>query len=550
MMTLSQRFRMILISFLSVMLFIEPTSAIFSDFRCVGQAQNDREDGLSRAHKRHCVFHNVCHRSGSGDDLLYFEDSRIMSPPKDSAFNEFNYDFYDGKWVTLGAFANLSPYWGPKIVRNEFGINETIYKFDRNASRHVLHQPWSDSNPGHFMETMLAVFALPQILNFEYSRDIQLLDAAPSSIMINNQKMLKLGESHRRELLFSLTNHTPVSLAGLGNVCFETLFVGMGTLSPLQVESYASVVVPSMVETMLQELSAMWSKNTSERRSTINDPFVPKLHKIVVLEKQKSSSANDHFRIHRHGALIKVLTEMFVDTGLAEVVNLRPFGVSWRDQIELIRTATIILSPSGGISFLASFARDEAAVVLIDDNYGSGSTRSIAFAGTDNQWFANLKLHMVYYPVCDMNEDDGNIFIVYPRMYMVLLQTMLMVERSWPISPPNSSSSVPFSEASAIGLYKAGMHSFKSAHANSNYTKQFSTFMSFRGGYKMQPCSINAKSTIPILTREMSEGVWTQVHVRATRIKIKSLDPNSQTLEFQSQLGSKSIVLEESDIIE
>ena len=151
---------------------------------------------------------------------------------------------------------------------------------------------------------------------------------------------------------------------------------------------------------MLLRLPELWlSKNTSEPRSTINDPFVPKKHKIVVLEKRKkASSANDHWRIHRHGALIKVLRVLFEENGIAEVINLSPYGISWRDQIELIRTATIILSPSGGISFLASFARHEAAVILLDDNYGSGSTRAIAYAGTDNQWFANLKMHMVYYP--------------------------------------------------------------------------------------------------------------------------------------------------------
>ena len=86
------------------MLIIEPANGIFSTYRCVGQAQNDREDEINRAHKRHCVFHNVCHKKGSGDNLFYFEDSRTMSSPKDSAFNKFNYDFYAGKWVQLGAF--------------------------------------------------------------------------------------------------------------------------------------------------------------------------------------------------------------------------------------------------------------------------------------------------------------------------------------------------------------------------------------------------------------------------------------------------------------
>ena len=200
----------VLISVIFAMLIIEPANGIFSTYRCVGQAQNDREDEINRAHKRHCVFHNVCHKKGSGDNLFYFEDSRTMSSPKDSAFNKFNYDFYAGKWVQLGAFSNLSPVWGPKIVRSEVGINETIFQFDRNASRYVLHQPWSDSNPGHFMETMLSLFGLPRLLGYEFSRDIQLLDAEPSSIMINNKEGLKLGERHRKELLYSLSDHTPV----------------------------------------------------------------------------------------------------------------------------------------------------------------------------------------------------------------------------------------------------------------------------------------------------------------------------------------------------
>ena len=528
---------------LFVVYFLKPINGVFSDFRCVGQAHNDREDGLKRAHKRHCVFHNVCHESGGGDNLLYFEDSSIMSSPKDSAFNAFNYDFYDGKWVQLGPFEGITPVWGPQIVRNEFGINET-FKFDRNASRYVLHQGWSDGNPGHLMETMLALFGLPQLLGYEYSRDIRLLDASPSSNALADRKSVKLGEKHRKELLYSLSDHTPTFLSDLGTVCFETLFVGMGTMSPQQAESYASIIVPPMLQTMLLKLPEMWLSENKSSTTSINDPFVPERHKIVVLEKRKSSSKNDHWRIHSHGALIKVLNELFMKTGIAEVVNLCPYGVSWRTQIELVRSATIIVSPSGGISFLASFAREEAAIVLLDANYDTGSTRAVAYAGTDNQWFSNLKVRMVYYPVCSKDEDDGNINIIYPRMYLVLLQTMMAVEQSWPSS--SSSTSAPFNESSSIQLYRKSMRSFLSASAeNSNHTEKFKKFMSLRDGYLLQPCSVNRRSVIPILTREeVSEGVWTDIHIRATKIAV----PDALRVEFRSQFGNKVLTLEEDDI--
>ena len=139
-------------------------------------------------------------------------------------------------------------------------------------------------------------------------------------------------------------------------------------------------------------------------------------------------------------------------------------------------------------------------------------------------------------------------------MYMVLLQTMMAIESSWTIFSHLSASapanSAPFSEASAMELYKEGMQSFLSASKqNSKQMKQFTKFMKLRGGYEMQPCSINKDSIIPILTQEkVSEGVWTNFRVLATKIELV-LDKNAPRVHFKSQFGNKTIDLEQTDVI-
>ena len=233
------------------------TSPIFSSYRCTGQFSNAARAIGDRSFHRHCVFHNICHDANGDDRLLYFEDSSVMLTPKDAADNKFEYGFYDQDWVQLGAFEKYSPKWAPTIVRNKNGIPFTKFNYSQTAKTYVFHKPWLDSNPGHLFETFLAVYALPQIVGFNYTSNIQMIEAEYSHLM-KKPENLKVAKAHREALLPSLSDHKVVQMNKLGNVCFETIFIGTGSLTPQSSEWFAPMFAKSMIATMLENLSRYW----------------------------------------------------------------------------------------------------------------------------------------------------------------------------------------------------------------------------------------------------------------------------------------------------
>ena len=246
-------------------------------------------------------------------------------------------------------------------------------------------------------------------------------------------------------------------------------------------------------------------------------------HKIVIFEKSMKTSDNDHNRIMFPEVLVQTLQRLFVDNDLAEVISVNPFYQTWKEQVTMIRDATIVITGGGGIAFLASFLRSNAALILLDRNYRGKSLRFIAPAGNDDQWFSNLDIHMVYYQTCHEEEDDGNIYVVYPRMYMLILQTMIAIEKH-----PS------YTEFDANKTASWAFRHNKREMSN----KILFPYVNTEQGYKLTICDINADSFVPFINESDQLVIPTQIAVTTTKVDrevfrkvnlVPFLDPGSRT---------------------
>ena len=377
---------------------------IYSSYKCIGG-----NDYPQDAMKRHCVFHNLCHKAGEGDVLHYYVNNRLPRKPILVHSNLYQYEFGDN-FLQLGTFEKFSKQWGPSISPEPV---PSTFPFD-NSSRAIFYQSFAETNPGHFFDFLHSVFALPALLGYKPSTDIRVLTHSQSHYV----------KKHRAQLLSTLTQYEPVKLKDMGDICFNTVFAGAGSLSMLEGSTFASITGINMRDYMLDNLN--FTKQTS---SDIQK------HVIIILEKAvdaKSSdgkgSSNNFNHFTNHDDLVNYLSGKL--NGVAEVIGLLPDNMTWSEQIATIRKASVIVTPPGGIAFLAMFAREGVSLIISDKNYRGVTVREVSLVGSDDNWWSNVQraFNFLHYPVCNSWENDGDIVVTIHRMYYVIILGMILVE--------------------------------------------------------------------------------------------------------------------------
>jgi hypothetical protein len=282
----------------------------YSSHHCIGG-----HDYMKGAGDRSCVFHNVCHKQGEADVIHYFVNPDLPRAVITSESNEFTYEF-GSNYVTIGPYPQdnwVSRKWSPTI--EEGHVPET-FKFD-NASRHIFFESYCEQNPGELVNLLQAVYSLPLIHGYDSSLDIKLLDA---SNVIRRPK-------HRSQILMKgLTVHEPQFLKEMGDVCFETFFVGSGFTSILFGDHMISFTADRMREYILKNLGYDLPQTVTK-------------HKILLLLKNNAKFtgtdsggfSNHENHILNVEELVKHMNETF--GGFADVVALMPDNMSWREQI-------------------------------------------------------------------------------------------------------------------------------------------------------------------------------------------------------------------------
>lgn len=377
----------------------------FSSHHCVG---GKGYSGVGRT----CVFHNVCHRKGEGDVLRYFLDSSLPRTPILSENNRFQWDFGNNDFLQLGVYNRFSSKWSPTV---EIGPVPNEFDFD-NASRVVFHESFAENNPGHFFDLLHTVFALPLFHGFYPSSDVRLLSTSKTKAHVKN----------RQGLLSKLSHHTPLFLSEQGDICYHNFFVGSPFTSVLTANEASTMTVDKMIDFML-------TRSPPSLTQSHNPPY---RHRILILEKstQKKTdfngagSENDFNHLANHNETLEYLKNSF--GGIAEVESLLPDGLTWDEQISIVRQATVIITPPGGGSYLVTFAHKGAAVIFLDKNFKGVSVRDVSAVGSDFNWWTWIHhFEVLYYPTCTREECPGDIIVIPPRLYHMAIVTMLLTER-------------------------------------------------------------------------------------------------------------------------
>lgn len=222
----------------------------------------------------------------------------------------------------------------------------------------------------------------------------------------------------------TLTQYEVVQLKDMGDVCFRTVFAGAGSLSMLEGSTFASITGINMRNYILDNLN--FTKQIS------ND--IQK-HVIIILQKSTDAksgdgkgSANNFNHFTNHDDLVSYLSEKL--KGVAEVIGLLPDNMTWSEQIATIRKASVIVTPPGGLAFLAMFAREGVSLIISDKNYRGVTVREVSLIGSDDNWWSNVQrvFNFLHYPVCNSWENDGDILVATHRMYYVIILGMILVE--------------------------------------------------------------------------------------------------------------------------
>lgn len=326
--------------------------------------------------------------------------------------NQFIYDFRS-RFVQLGSYTRFSGTWSPVIDYYERPSN---ISFDV-AHRAILFQPFCETNPGHFMDLLHTVYSLPFILGFKHSTNIRVLD------LVNSSPAAK----HRKELLSCISSHEPIFLSKSGNICFRNLFVGASSLSTLEATELSSRTAEDMKELLVSNILTENKVNT------------PIQHKIIILQKNKKpfhvfengtseGSTNDFNHVINNDEMVNFINATFYD--FAEVITIIPDYYSWKELIQIVQSATILITPPGGGSFAGTFLKKGSGLIVLDKNFGHHSMRDVATVGSDDNWWTHLHyVHLFHYPVCKRAECPGNIVVKLPRMFYVIILAMLRVER-------------------------------------------------------------------------------------------------------------------------
>ena len=224
-----------------------------------------------------------------------------------------------------------------------------------------------------------------------------------------------------------------MTLGDTGDRCFKSVLVGFKGFSVLESGDFTSISGTRMIDTILKELGffALPHQNDSML-------FV-KRHKIVLIRKNEElltkinsthweGSSNNFNHIHNHDELFFYLRDTLKD--VADVISMLPDKLSWNEQIGIIHSATVIITPPGGGSFLASFARNGASLILCDKNFKGISVRDVSAVGQDDNWWTHFRrLNIFYYTVCSRDECPGDIVVDLSRMFRLVITALIKVEQ-------------------------------------------------------------------------------------------------------------------------
>ena len=393
----------------------------YSSFRCAGN-----EKQVAKPSGRLCMFHNLC-MEGIPPDAQQFFFKQNMSHP-------ILYDEelgYLSKFISDQPFVYLTPRplsgsekfvpFAPIVVERPLPIKQ--------VSPLGVHLLWEkridDNNIGHLvwddffsLWIGLRTFDLhrqpAKVLNV--GKHCDGLCSKMADLFITKILGLQVEDYHEYAESWSNLNSP---------MCFTTLLVGgYGTSFFGGDTTEHRAADPTLYEYRAQALRAIG----------LNPDSVPRTHHIVLVEKSQSNRG----AMHDIANIIEV--ERFLRMTYPEiritVIDWKDIGLT--DQLELLMSTTVIISPAGGVSTLLPFLPNGAHAILMDFPLieEEGGSKSVSMEGgfwdhwshiKNDYYIVNKSEQYVWQEGCDASKEDCNLRD-HARVVIDVTQLQLLID--------------------------------------------------------------------------------------------------------------------------
>jgi len=342
----------------------------YSKFRCSGD-----EKSLDGYVERLCIFENICVDRESGEFNFYMRNDTpprpIMFDSRQGEISKFSHDPRGFVAVTQLAWAE-SPWAGdhkftPHIVYGESPAISSPNSTLRASNLHALWTTWAfDDNLGHVLWEEIASIWYAMIRMNVLSENVTAMHW-PGTL-----PQRPLARKFRDAFFPAISSTPPVSFypyldelgggpppTGVRYVCFDELLVGGNVrrfLQRMEWHNYAHEPLFFSLRGRILESFGL-------------DPyFIPSAHQIVIVNKTSSNyHSGERYQTHRSiyniDEVVGQIRSKYPHTRV-HVVDFKDNSI--KEQLSLLLSTTLLVTPAGGISMVLPFLPDGANAIILD----------------------------------------------------------------------------------------------------------------------------------------------------------------------------------------
>jgi hypothetical protein len=298
-------------------------------------------DGAVGGKYRVCLFTNVCWNGdgityySGGKDLFTYYDRELVGP-------------FDKKFIRLNTEREDPSYLNITVANAYLPLGNTTF-FESTIA--IYYDPYISENFGHFLAEGLFAAYYAQLMFGVLTPDVSLI--VPRFVTPNCKKHTRCSLLFR-EWAPGITRKSIKQLVDIKpGTCFQELIPGTWPLSGLRPFS----------EPMVGRGSVWYDFREYMLRNLGFNPLKrPKIHKILWSTRNPSETRIILNQQQVHTSLIQEFPHIPL-----EVMNIALLNST--QQLKLLETTTVLITPDGGISFIAALLPLGSAAVFLDDWY-------------------------------------------------------------------------------------------------------------------------------------------------------------------------------------
>ncbi|KAJ3028263.1 UNVERIFIED_CONTAM: hypothetical protein HDU68_002070 [Siphonaria sp. JEL0065] len=322
----------------------------FSHFRCAGD-----DNDIDRRGERICVFENVCYNLQHKQWNYFVRPDTQRKPILFDMYRGERFDFWEEGlgFVALSGFTQGSTDWAPIVQTMPspayVSPSTTITLQNLHA---IFHLAVHDDNLGHLLWEEMGMLWYSMIRLNAYSTDLIAMHA------VNPLPDRKLNKKFRNAFFKAFTPNDPVNLEeyifakaksgtspsepAIKDVCFDQLLAG-GNMLRLR-------------NRILSVHGIDWTKTPVNHRIVFTN-------KTETLKKNIDGGLATNRGISNLAEIVTHVKKRYPSVKV-DVIEWQKLGI--KEQLELLQSTTLLITPSGGVSTLLPFLPEGAHAIIVD----------------------------------------------------------------------------------------------------------------------------------------------------------------------------------------